>query len=833
MATDWKHTLERIATTLGKGLWLLARWLYALLVMLGRFVFLRAIPATWRWLRGTALPALRRFYLWLPHRRIVAGCAVGVVAVAAGVLVVGLPWSDSGSRGAHDAPIRIPSHEARLVEALLSDDWQQQKAATRSVLESVGVSVLADDAPLPGDGGVYVIAPELVMLAMDGARKGSSSRLRLAEVAMMLDDLGYPFPEGRHPAVSMRDSIQAWVAKSLEDPKAPGAAAARFLHAMAAQQRPALDLSSPDWPAEQYALTHLELFVLDTAMAQLFAGGAPAPSTASRPDPLGGLLDLGLPPAHAAGPAPACAVTKDLYNSPDAYDANKKNMENVFGFGGGQAEAAGGAAAAAAKAASALSTLFKLHKLMLLYSSLDMRVTADQSFVHKPAKDEAGKEVVFRTTVGIEEEKYREFVEKMNASPVGKAVKECLASMGLPTPTDLGDIVKEMKNWEVSWDLYGDHATWGQAKNRFKSGNQRREPLEPVSETHAGADFIVDIKSEDHHDGDIVTGYIHGQATLHTDAMPGSDALASYQAALDTLKDGNALAALLGATGTTVGLTGSLLGEVLGGWAQRILDPEVSYNVAVAYHKHRYPGYSYEGTVEAQTEFSESRTERKKGKRNPRGRLGIGGEDSTYTYRVQHRGQLTVQDMRPTYMAYTRYTERQDTAKWEMSGEGNFSGAFSLFQMTEGQRGCAGVKAPEYYFNDLHMGSDSTSSPRTYSMSIEQVGSRDEGYRIQLRFRDDGGSILYEARTSTHHGAGCEFAAPDGFTGDNSFWNSTGIRLTGTGYEYAVSEPYPETISGTATVGDEGGAKTTWKWNFRRVGPIKDPTAEAGKVGGG
>ena len=823
MAIDWKHTLKRIAIATGKGL-----------ILAGRFIVLRAIPAIWRWLRGTAFPALRRFYLWLPHRRRVVAGAVGVVAIAVAVMVWRMP-DDGGNHRVAGEAVKTSSREARLIEKLLSDDWQQQKAATREVLESVDATVLADDATLPDGGGLYVIAPELVMLAMDGARKGSSSRLRLADVAMMLQDFGYPFPKDRHPGTVMRDGVQAWVAKSLDDSSTPGAPAARFLHAMAARQQPAIDLSSPDWPAEQYALTHLELFVLNTAMTHVLAGGAsvPAPSTASRLDPIGDLLGLVIPSAHAAGPASACAVTKDLYDSPDDYDANKKNMENVIGFGGGPAEEAGGAMGAAAKAASALSTLFKLHKLMLLYSSLDMRVTADQPFVHKPAKDEAGKEVVFRTTVGIEEEKYREFVEKMNASPVGKAVKECLASVGLPTPTDMGDIVKEMKNWEVSWDLYGDHATWGQAKNKFKSGNQRREPLEPVSETHAGADFIVDIKSEDHHDGDIVTGYISGQATLHTDAMPGSEALASYKAALDTLKDGNALAALLGAAGTTVGLTGGLLGEVLGGWAQRILDPEASYNVAVAYHKHRYPGYSYEGTVEAQTEFSEDKTKRRKGKRNSRGRLGVGGEDSTYTYSVQHRGQLTVQDMRPTYMAYTRYPERQDTAKWEMSGEGNFSGAFSLFKSTAGQRGCAGVKAPEYYFQNLYMAYSSTSSPRMYSMSIEQVGSRDEGYRIQLGFPDDGGFMLHEVHTSEHHGAGCEFTAPEGFTGDNSFWNSASIGLTGTGHEYAVSEPYPETISGTATVDNGNGSETTWKWNFRRVGPIDNATGKVGKIGGG
>jgi len=801
----------------------LGRHLFALLAAIACFIVLRAIPATWRWLRGTLLPALRRFYLWLPHRRIVAASAAGVAVIAATVLVVGLPPSDGGSRAAGGEPIRVPSREARLVEELLSDDWQQQKAATRSVLASVGVAVLADDAPLPGDGGVYVIAPELVMLAMDGARKGSSSRLRLAEVAMMLDDLGYPFPEDRHPAVSLRDSMQAWVAKSLEDPKAPGAAAARFLHAMAAQQRPALDLSSPHWPAEQYALTHLELFVLNTAMAHVLGGPAPAAPVASRLETLAPLLDLLLPSAHAAGPSSGCAVTEHLYSSPDAYGANKKNMENVFGLGQGQAEAAGGTMGAAAKAANALSTLFKLHKLTLLYSSLDMRVTADQSFVHKPARGEGGKEVVFRTTVGIEEEKHREFVEKMDTSPVGKAVKECLASMGLPTPTDMGDILKEMKDWEVSWDLYGDHATWGQSKNGFKSGNQRREPLKPVSDgTRVGADFIVDIKQEDRHEGDIVTGYISGQATLHTDAMPGSEALSSYKAALDTLKDGNALAALLGATGTTVGLTGGLLGEVLGGWAQRILDPDAHYNVAVAYHQHRYPGYSYEGMVNAS---AHTQSHEVQSYTSPDGE-----ERSTRTETMQAHASLTASGMRPTRMSYTRFTERKDTAYWEMAGPATVAGSLSRSEREQSQRRCVSGHTPKAKMHRtyIRLASGSFSEPETYRMKIEQTGSLDEGYQIQIYGSGIGTTIRYDSKTSqSETDAGCEFINPVNFSDSQSIDTTVGIK--GFVHAYAIDEPYPVTIAGTKAVENPDGSTTHWSWNFRRVGPIKETEPQVGK----
>lgn len=91
MTTDWKTTLARIASAIGKGLLWLGRHLLALLVAVGRFIVLRAIPAIRAWLRGTAFPALNRFYLWLPHRRMVVAGAMGVAAIAIAVLLLRTP----------------------------------------------------------------------------------------------------------------------------------------------------------------------------------------------------------------------------------------------------------------------------------------------------------------------------------------------------------------------------------------------------------------------------------------------------------------------------------------------------------------------------------------------------------------------------------------------------------------------------------------------------------------------------------------------------------------------------------------------------------------------
>src|SRR5690606_15579120 len=112
------------------------------------------------------------------------------------------------------------------------------------------------------------------------------------------------------------------------------------------------------------------------------------------------------------------AIAKDAYERSGAVQPGEKTMEAVVGHLLDLAIDAGNAAdarvaakrmAAVAKAAKALNLVAKLQKLMMLYSSLEVRVVADQPSVHKPSREEPGREVVFTATVEIDEEKYREY----------------------------------------------------------------------------------------------------------------------------------------------------------------------------------------------------------------------------------------------------------------------------------------------------------------------------------------------------------------------------------------------------------------------------------------
>jgi len=817
VTNNWKLTLKHIALAIGRSL---------------RFFFLRVIPATWRWLRGTAFPVLRQLYLRLPHRRVVVatGALVAISAVAVTTL---LRPSSSGpaplGTSEPGASIQVAQREARLVDQLLSDDWQAQKSATRSVLESVGATILDDAAPLPDSNGLFVASPELVMLAMDGARKATTSRLTLAELAHMLDDFGFPFPEDQLPSKVLEEAVRAWTKDALENPKLHGAASARFLHAMAARQMRPIDLASPNWTAEQHTLTHLELFAFFAAFADGSPGVAQQVASASRfAAPVGRLLNVAIPGAYAADSRSTVCTPLTDYNKRIEFEQNNKTMEGILGAVGNRAEAAGGAWKGAAKALSWVSNAFKVQKLVLLYSSVDMRLTADQDFVHKAHPGEADKQVIFNVTVGLDGEKYREFVEKMNASTYGKALKECLASLGLPTPSDMNDIVGEMKNWDVSWKLHGGnslltmfdtgHASWDPQKNGFKGPNLSRERLTPVDDTHVGADFIVDVTRDEHKEGAILSAVITGEATLLTDGtIPGSEVAAALQASWKTMLEGQFGGGVLGLLGTALGATGTTAVEAASGWARRIWDPEVLYHVTVAYHQERLPAYSYEGTVT--TEFSYSL------RREHRGRRNEDGEYQDYSESRRSQGKMVATSLRTVRM--TPYQMNEGTDIWEISGQGTASGSFALNESTDALVGCAGQLLQRRKEERRRRGGGSNSESGTYSMRIEQRGDRvrDQNYVLHLYFSGAGLSVPYTETFTDVGQAGCEFSSRDGWSRSKTEQKMASAGTNGRfTHTVELSEPYPETIVGQQTVRDEGYdgdevRTTTWRWSFRRVDP--------------
>lgn len=799
-------------------------------------VAFRGIPAAWRWLDATVFPLLRRLWLKLPHRFAVASAAVAGI----GLVLVLRPDLEARSAAGNQPAVEVPKREARWVDQLLSDDWRAQKAATRDVLESVGVRFLPDDRLVPERSGLHVSSPEEVMLAMDGARKARTSRLTLAEVAFMLQDFGFPFTEDELPPAALERAVRSWTRASLADSDVPGADAMRVLQAMAARQVPAIDLASDDWAAEEYGLTHLELFAFFAAFADEGLGSSglaegvrqPPAGSGSLVAPFARMLDVSMPVAYAADTrSTACSPLAELGKRRD-FEQNNKTMEAILGFFGKLGEAGGGKAKVAAKALEAIGHAAKLQKLALLYSSIDMHLTADTDYVHKPHPGEPDKEVVFNVTVGLDEEKYREFVRSMESSELGKAVKECAASLGLPTPTDMGDIAKEMEGWDVRWGLDGGngiltmfstgHASWNQEKNGFTGPNHSREPLERLDDTHVGADFIVDIARETLEEGEIVSANITGRATLHSDVvLPGTEVASSLAAGWQTLLGGDSYGALA-MIGTLIGATGTAGAEVASGWARRILDPVAYYNVAVAYHREVVPEHAYEGTVTA--DFMSIEESVFKGRRQRSGAY------SDYQRSWKRQGRMIA---RVWTERMTPYAMNEGVDAWRLAGEGTSTGSVQYRARSDALNSCAGAMLRLRRETRKEDGSGSGSATAPYSMQISQRRNREGVVELILDFRRAGLSVPYRKSWNDIGQAGCEFSSRHGWKRSGTEAGVQGISSTGDTYRHVVrlSEPYPEVISGHAVVASDphyssdgiltrsSSSTTTWKWHLRRVDP--------------
>ncbi|HRN60939.1 MAG TPA: hypothetical protein PLI48_05700 [Gammaproteobacteria bacterium] len=219
MTTHWTHTLKRAALAFGKGLGFVLRHLFALLAMLAGFIVLRAIPAIWRWLRDTLFPAMKRFYLWLPHRRVVVATAAAVVAIAIAVLVLRTP----------DGP-----------GAATPRDATPHNAPQQDIAQAPAEPVVLTLTPAQAPPGAAIIAEGLTLSEGErfevtvGGRPAAAQRLddgRLQlRVPVYLTDAPWPVPPAGPQIVEVRrgDALLAASHEGLrvtELPRAPGTTA--------------------------------------------------------------------------------------------------------------------------------------------------------------------------------------------------------------------------------------------------------------------------------------------------------------------------------------------------------------------------------------------------------------------------------------------------------------------------------------------------------------------------------------------------------------------------------------------------------------------------------
>jgi hypothetical protein len=204
--------MKRIATAAGDGLLSLGRRLLVLLAATVETLAMRAVPAVWRWLRDTAVPALRRFHLWLPQRGRVVAAATGIVVIAVAVLAWRMPGDaertviagDDADAPASSMPMdangltplpRGPWTDLarRLVEA---KDLATATRVTREVLARGGMATTDGERIVVeaiGPAAPYAMtALEARNLAMEARNRETAFRLHASEFAHFL----YTFARG-------------------------------------------------------------------------------------------------------------------------------------------------------------------------------------------------------------------------------------------------------------------------------------------------------------------------------------------------------------------------------------------------------------------------------------------------------------------------------------------------------------------------------------------------------------------------------------------------------------------------------------------------------------
>lgn len=792
---------------IGKGIWFfIYRIVYPFIFYVGKLLLFTVIPYIWAFLRDKVYPVLHKLYLRLPWRRTVLASTL-VIVVLGLFLWISNPFQNDGPSPLNTAkPIKLPAKEGKWATQLVSGNWEQQKETTKEILQQLGLTVLADDA-MPADGDtLFVIPPELTLLAMDGSNKQTTGRLNLAELAHLMFELEFPFAEGQDPVKLLRDGVQNWVNAALENPKQPGAEAPLFLYAMAAQQRPAVDLSADDWMATEYVLTYLELAVFLAAFYQA------VPEDQIRETASFDLERFFFEKAHAAEVG-ACTRFKDYVSSKgeqhgiqDEASLGNYLMQELAGklTGWGFDKLGEGAQ----KILAPISIILKIQKLAMIYGALDMSLTADQSDVHKPGSGEA-KEVAFKATVGVDEGKYKEYLEKWYSSPAAKTIKDCLAFFGLPMPTDLGDIASEVENWSVSWNLYGSQATWGTKKNEFTHPAQRKMKLKRTSDTHGEAVFIVDMKQEPNkHEGDEVKTSMSASVTLHSDQPP----------VISKFIDAGKAGAEAGQSDKGWGLMellglGDVLAEVLAGWLQRVIDPVKYYDVEVTEHVHRFADYTYTGTVHG-VSFRAVQN-------SPPGYVGFTRVD---TARSTVESTVFSVTLRTSTSSFTPGSNR---ASWGLIGNSYIEGSYSMVQRSSAVLDCIGGTT-DVNMRLTNSGSNSASMEGGMGLSISE---QDGQYIAKINMGSVGIYIPYEQqKVRQDNPSGCLHVKPSSIVEKSE--SITHLTLPSLSEKFTVEELYPKEISGSREIEDKYGNVTRWSWDFIRQDPSESPTYTGEPVAG-
>lgn len=674
--------------------------------------------------------------------------------------------------------------QQKTVDRLLEGSWEEQQEAVRDSLAGAGIAVLKGDAD-PKPGTLFVIPPELTLLTADASRRASGGHLSLDEVADLFQQAGFPFAEGRDPALTMQSAIRKWVLAAQEKPKLEGSYVPLFMQAMAQRQVPAVDLTAEDWDPADYRLTHLEFEMFLGAFIQALPSES---RTASLWERLLGEK------AYAEENTAVCSNLKSWlgdWGTRQGGDAGAVKF-TVESIGILVAELTGKGVEVLSQLVAGvilpiISMALKLLKLAMLYWSVDVTLEATPGELHRPASNEAGSEIAYLAKVGVNEAKYKAYVEGWSNTPLAKKIKDCLSTFGFPVPSDTGELAADVDRWSVEWNLFqngGPHATIGQSKNKFELLGQLQMKVNRTSDIAGEAKLIADVAKEQvkDHDGEERTGTVVARAQVETSAPPAIGTfLNAYKVGEGAAKSG--IMDLLALTDTLL--------DVLAGWYQEMVTPEAYVRTQVAYHVPK-SDYAYKGWISMASERNEKET------------LPGGEKKTRVTAHARMEAELVVLG---------------DGQQFEIRGVGTMklSGQFNLFNQTGGD--CTNGKLTQ---TQSSYGTGRHSSDITINSRITRTGSDAKGYTFAFRpIFQSRTSGQYDVRTVYHtqmngcmNGGKPSYASYQREERDTHPYSPvlTPLELT-----MEADRPFPKTISGGRTSTNERGETIIWTYKFDRL----------------
>ncbi len=430
----------------------------------------------------------------------------------------------------------------------------------------------------------YPVTPEVDLpvgvlnLALE-ANGGTLFRMTAAELGAMFADFGWPFATSSSSGEQVVAMLAALVQGAREAPNDPASFGPLLLGELTQLKDPPFDLTVDGLAPEDVRLSLLDLKLI-TSLFDRVSIKSVAPASAA---------------VFAAANEPCTDAKKWISGATGPFGGQ------IYGLSTSQTgpglvdkglEAAGVSKANTAAAGAALgvvSIAAKLWKLLEFYSNAKISVTPDDAskITHKWLDTEALQLRLFKGTVGVSEEDWKEYVDSFSniSQETNKSIRDCLNEFGLSVPADLGDIIKDAENWKVDWYVKSGknsrgvpNAWWtdtSQPDRGTVHGLKAAWQTSPtkVSDYSAATSFVVDIGTE------LETDHPSPQKLDNVDVC--GDVIAASPPSLSTF---------FGATTGIIGLVDAIT-ELAAGWLQTVAPPSSCAVIGVTWHE-SCPGLS-------------------------------------------------------------------------------------------------------------------------------------------------------------------------------------------------------------------------------------------------